>query len=309
MAELKSFWQKINNDWIFGLTGSLAYSLISSLIPVILLIIGFAGILIGKTHPLQMRVLIEALVSSFPKQLSRQIVLSIFTDIHQNANIFTFIGLLFSLWFGSRLFVSLEHCFGIIFHFHPRKRLEQNIIAFQMTILFVILAPFAIFFTSLSSLARHSGFVNLYQLLGHSYLASQTFGYVSGTLVAFVLFLCVYGFVPNRSFTWKETWPGAALAAVLLEIYDGLFPVYASDILHPFSSYGLYIGLFTFLIVFFYYFAFILLLGSEVNAWIAGCHGSGEDLFTILLERHESYQKKLPLDIKTSQAGNDAYLS
>src|SRR5437762_11587272 len=57
---------------------------------------------------------------------------------------------------------------------------------------------------------------------------------------------------------------GALLAAVALQLYLALFPLYATYFL---TSVPGVVGLIALLLIFFYYFAVILLLGAEVNAF------------------------------------------
>jgi uncharacterized BrkB/YihY/UPF0761 family membrane protein len=69
------------------------------------------------------------------------------------------------------------------------------------------------------------------------------------------------------------------VAAVLLEIYLTLFPLYVGHFLGFFAgALGLLIVL-----IFFYYFALILLLGAEVNAFFAqGVRVTPQDLVTMV---------------------------
>src|SRR5262249_48616169 len=89
------------------------------------------------------------------------------------------------------------------------------------------------------------------------------------TLVAAILlFGAIYVVVPNRPIRWRDAWKGTLVAAVLLVLYQQLFPFYQAHFLTP-TSPGSIIGLVLVVVVFFYYLAFILLLGAEVNAWAA----------------------------------------
>jgi uncharacterized BrkB/YihY/UPF0761 family membrane protein len=84
------------------------------------------------------------------------------------------------------------------------------------------------------------------------------------------LFEAIYIVVPNQHMSFRDSWLGAVVAAVLLQLYLLLFPLYVT---HFLVSYADKIagttGLLVILLFFFYYFAVILLLGAEINAFFA----------------------------------------
>jgi uncharacterized BrkB/YihY/UPF0761 family membrane protein len=89
-------------------------------------------------------------------------------------------------------------------------------------------------------------------------------GIISSILVAFILFMLIYLIVPNRKMKLKHIWCGALIASILLDIFIVLFPLYIRRFM------GTFIGLIGFaviLILFFYYFSIILILGAQINAY------------------------------------------
>src|SRR5262249_23547516 len=97
----------------------------------------------------------------------------------------------------------------------------------------------------------------------------QLAGAVVSLVVAIVLFGAIYTVVPNKPFQWVAVWRGTLVAAALLVAYEAAFPLYTNAILHP-DNYGTIAGFAIVILVFFYYLAFILLLGAEINSWAAG---------------------------------------
>jgi membrane protein len=85
-------------------------------------------------------------------------------------------------------------------------------------------------------------------------------------MISFILFEAIYIIMPNQRVSFRDSWRGAVIAAIGLQIYLTLFPFYAA---HFLSGYGGQAGFAVILIVFFYYFAVILLLGAQVNAFFA----------------------------------------
>jgi hypothetical protein len=73
------------------------------------------------------------------------------------------------------------------------------------------------------------------------------------------------------------------VAAVLLVGYEALFPLYATVFLRP-GNYGSLAGFAIVILVFFYYLAFILLLGAEINSWAVGQREMAADIPGVLHE-------------------------
>ncbi|HZU03465.1 MAG TPA: YihY/virulence factor BrkB family protein, partial [Ktedonobacteraceae bacterium] len=85
-------------------------------------------------------------------------------------------------------------------------------------------------------------------------------------LVSFILFEAIYIVVPNQHISFRNSWLGAVVAAIALQIYLTLFPLYAARFLGGYVGQA---GFAVILLAFFYYFAVILLIGAEVNAFFA----------------------------------------
>jgi uncharacterized BrkB/YihY/UPF0761 family membrane protein len=118
----------------------------------------------------------------------------------------------------------------------------------------------------------------------------------AGVLIAFlsatVLLAMTYALVPHRGRLWRAlrpNWRGAVVAATLLMLYELLFPVYTTFVLNP-SNYGTVAAFAVVILLFFYYLAFILLLGAEINSWVAGQRETATDVPGILhaVQAHHS---------------------
>ena len=66
-------------------------------------------------------------------------------------------------------------------------------------------------------------------------------------------------------------------------MYELVFPIYVSLLLHP-NNYGSVVGFAVLSLTFFYYLAFIVLLGAEVNALAIGLHPTTKSLSAMLQE-------------------------
>src|SRR5258708_24542255 len=91
-------------------------------------------------------------------------------------------------------------------------------------------------------------------------------GFLVALCLTWVLFEAIFLVVHNQRIGFRKSWLGAVVAAVLLQIYLPLFPLY---ITHFLKSYVGTTGVVVILLFFFYYFAVILLMGAEINAFFA----------------------------------------
>ncbi len=265
---LIAFFTKFNNDWVMNLAAALAYNLLTAIFPIAVAILAILGFVLGHLSPGTMDSISTGLQHVFPSStLSNKDFVN--TISHQLANIsgpLGIIALLVAIFGGSRLFTLMEGCFDLIYHVKPRGPIQQNIMAIGMLLLFVILVPVMV--------VASSGPALVFSLLKYTPLASLASsaplvfvgGILSGLIVSFILFLAIYIVVPNKNISFGDSWFGALVAAILLELFLTLFPFYTT---HFMAGYVGQVGFAVILLAFFYYFAVILLLGAEINAFFA----------------------------------------
>lgn len=282
---LLRFWQKLSNDWVFNLSGLLAYNILMSIFPILLVLLAIAGFILNSASPGSEKAVIRAIADALPGGASGAggtLVHAALDKLQHQAGALLIIGLLTSIFTGSRLFITLENCFGVIFRLRGRDPVRQNLVAIGMLLLYLVLLPI-VFLASIvptfvvNSLegGQSSGTVN--SVLIH------LVGIATGFVVGLLLFTAIYIIVPNRWARFSEIWKGTLVAATLLTFYEILFPIYESALLRP-DSYGSIAGFAIVVLVFFYYLALIMLLGAEINSWAAGQRETLGDIAAILHE-------------------------
>jgi YihY family inner membrane protein len=276
-----SFWIKISNDWVFNLAGVLAYNLLLSVFPILLLLLAITGfVLDGLSLGNQLK-LQHILQQALPEGTATNLLYHVTITLHHSAPLLLGIGLVFAVVNGSNLFVVLENCLGIIFKLRGRNPIRQRLVAFGMLLLYVVVIPIML----LSSILPPA----LVRLLGTgtknpiAALFVQAAGIGLSVLSALLLFGILYTVVPNRRVGPGEIWKGTVLATLLLVLYEVIFPIYEGALLQP-QNYGTAAGFAIVILIFFYYLAFILLLGAEVNSWAAGQRETAGSLMAILHE-------------------------
>lgn len=272
------FWVKINNDWIFNLAGLLAYNFLMALFPLLLLLLAGFGVLLQAISPSAELQLQHTLATAFPGTTGDILVAGVTRNLKKSTGLLLAVGLVSALLAGSRLFITLEGCFGIVFRLRSRDPLRQNRMAFGMLAFYLVIVP-VVFLVSIVP----AGLIALINPGQQNPLG----GFLSGAIrlliwfVAALLFFGVtYAFVPNRRMqwrTWQRNWHGAVVAAVLLVPYEVVFRLFQRYLLHA-DNYGSVAAFALVILLFLYYLAFILLLGAEINSWIGGQRETASDL-------------------------------
>jgi membrane protein len=278
---LLDFWAKVSNDWNFQLASMLSYSFLTSLFPLLLVIVAIAGLVIGAVSHDSLLAFENSVSKALPAGIGPQFINAVVKDLNKNAGPILIIGVLTALFGGSRLFIAIENCAGIIFRLRGRAPLQQNLTAVGMTLLYVILVPIIIGADALPGVLFGALGFSTHQ--GFSGFLVQLLGIVTGFIAAVILFGAIYIIVPNRPVHLKEVWKGVLAAGALLVLYELLFPLYTSTLLKP-GNYGALAGFAIVILVFFYYLSFILLLGMEINSWASGQRQTAGDIQSIIHE-------------------------
>jgi YihY family inner membrane protein len=294
---IMGFLTKFNNDWSMNLSAALAYNLLMAIFPIAIAVLSILGLILGGLSPTAYAAVKSQILHVFPSVISSQgIIDSISLQLKRSSGIFSIIAIILALFNGSRLFILMEGCFGIIYHVRQRKPIPQNIMAFLMLLLFIVLIP--IMFVAATAPSFILGILQSTALGKTPGPIVWLFGVVGSTLAAYILFQAIYIVVPNQSISFRHSWLGSVVAAVLLQIYLILFPFYVS---HFLTGYAASISSIILLLIFFYYFAVILMLGAEVNAFFAeGVTATPTDLVS-LVHITTSHLPKAPED-KNAQA-------
>jgi len=267
-----TFFTKFSNDWVMNFAAGLAYNILTAIVPIVIAIVSITGLVVGELDPTARIQLISRISSIFPSTLSsngQNVLAPVLISLSKNAGFLGIIALVLALFGGSRLFVTLEGYFDVIYHTNPRNVIRQNIMAVIMMLIFVVLVPLMVF--------AGSGPALVYSLikatpLGNvpgSDLLLGIGSFIAGIISAWILFVTIYIVVPNQRISFRNSWLGALVAAVLVQLYLTLFPLYVTHFLKNYTGSAGAAGFAIILLLFLYYFAVILLLGAEINAYFA----------------------------------------
>ena len=269
---LQAFFTKFSNDWSTTLAAALAYNLLMAIFPIALAILAILGLVVGSLSPAEYSKLQVQILHTLPVSTPPGTVNSITKQLSNSSSILVIIAVVLALFNGSRLFILMEGIFGIIYHVRHRTVIKQNLMAFGMLILFILLIPIMAFASALPAVVL--------SILPKNTLLAFLGGILGVFIASYILFQAIYIVVPNQHISFRNSWLGALVAAIAMDIYLTLFPLYVHFVGNgPAASLGAGI----LLLIFFYYFAVILLLGAQVNAFFAeGVRATPVDLVTLV---------------------------
>ena len=237
------------------LAAMIAYFAILAFVPLVFLalsLLAFAG------EQDESSLLVEELERAFPEN-SVENILEAVTEIQEQATELSVIGGIGLIWAALGFFSVLESAFNIVYGLPNRPFIRQKSFVLMLTAASLIVLFLALVISSVG--------VELVQRAG---VAEGFLSYLYALLVSTALLLgmtwSLYRLLTNTPLTWRETLPGAIVAALLLQASFQVLPLFVrlSNELIALQAYG---GL-VLLLVWLYVMANILVLGAEVNWWV-----------------------------------------
>ena len=232
----------------FGLLSSV------SLIFISLALLGWTGRAEESSY------LVRELRHLFPSQSIEDIV-RVVDAIRENAAALGLIGGAFLLWTSLSLFSVLESAFNIVYGRPNRSFLRGKFLA-------TLFMAGSIILLSLALVAGSVGY-DILQRFAPGVLANPVVAYgasmVLSTLAVFVFLVAAYERLTNESLSLHEVWPGALLAAALLQLTFQVLPLFVRLSREVIAVQAL--GTSALLLVWIYVMANVIVFGAEVNWW------------------------------------------
>ena len=255
------------------LGAALAYYSVFSMAPLLVIVIGVAGLVFGQ-EAAQGEVVraIEGLVG---REGAEAIQAMVANTRRTGAGLMaTLLGLAMLLFGAAGLFGQLKDALNTIWEVQPKP--GRGILATVLSQFWSVTAVLGTAFLLLVSLLINAGIAAIATYLGGLLPGGAAFWSVVNTVVSLgvitTLFACMFKFLPDVRITWHDVWIGAALTAVLFTA--GKFVI------------GLYLGMSTFsstfgaaaslvvALLWIYYSAQILFFGAEFTKLYANRYGS-----------------------------------
>ena len=250
---------------------AIAFYAITSLAPVLLIVIAIAGMVFGRDAAQ------DAISGQFSTLMGKQAA-DVLQSVIANAStrsssiVATIVGIAMLIATASGVFGEMQAALNTIWKTRPRATALSRLIRARVTSLGLVAALGFLLVVSLVVSAGLTAFANYLDRLplGALILSGVNFG-VSWLLFA-LLFGAIYKVLPDRTLQWKDVIVGALMTSLLFNIGKALIGWYIGSSAVA-SSYGAAGGLIV-LLLWVYYSAQIFLFGAEFTKVYANTHGS-----------------------------------
>ena len=260
VKKLQKMCDNLNNDNISAYSAQSSYYTILSFIPFLILLIT----LIQYTS-IDQQTLFNAISKLIPSSMN-EFVLGIVKEVYSKSIGTISISIIFTLWPAGKGLLALIKGLHAIYDIKDKKSnsaVYLKLMSIIQTIVFIALIAIGlvtlVFGNSLISIIKnHFGGLENFNVL--SGILTE-FGFI---FITFIIFLCLYKFIPKHKVTFKSQIPGAIFGAISLNVVSFVFSRYL-DIFKGFSiTYG---SLTTLMLVMMWTYScfYTLFLGAELN--------------------------------------------
>ncbi len=260
------------NDEPFQLAAALSYYTLLSMAPLLLIVTGLAGFLLGQQQVQEELIgQMQALVGNQGAALMRTILTN--ADRPEQGVVSMFLGVGLMILGATTVFAQLQNALNRIMEVEisPSNAIAgflwSRLVAFGIVLAIGFLLLVTLLLSAL--LATLYGYVNTY--LPGAPLIWQIVNETLSVIVITVLIAALFKFVPNALIAWRDTWAGALATAVLFTVGKVLIGVYLGHA-GVGSAYGA-AGSAVVLMVWVYYASLILFFGAELTKVIARRRG------------------------------------
>jgi membrane protein len=238
----------------------IAWNGLSAFLPMTLVAVALLGILLGN-HGIASGIE-DRVAGAIGNGADKQAVLSALHTFQQKSGIFALLGMASLVFSASALIGAFDQAFNALYECKPRTFFAQKRMAVGVMIVFTICAIPLVASSSLLSSLKYIPRLPQFLYSGPGALLLQV---ALGVLDGVVLFGIIYYVVPHRHQRWRDIFPGALTAAILLELVTLLWPLYFK-LSNGFATYGKTFSLLFLLLAYFYLLGQIIVIGATVNA-------------------------------------------
>ena len=250
----------IKDDNISAYSAQCSYYTILSFIPFLILLIT----LIQYTS-IEQETLFNVISKIIPSSMN-EFVLGIVKEVYSKSIGTISISIIFTLWSAGKGLFALIKGLHAVYEVNDKKSnsaIYLKLMSIIQTIVFIVLITIGLIALVFGN--------SLISIIKNHFGALENFTFLSGMLtelgfifITFIVFLCLYKFMPKHKVTFRSQIPGAIFGAISLNVISFIFSRYL-DIFKGFSiTYG---SLTTLMLVMMWTYAcfYTLFLGAELN--------------------------------------------
>lgn len=269
---LAEVWRRATEDRLPLSAAAIAFFILVSIFPLLLLIISIASFFLGNINEAQNfisefsnQLLSETIAPRVQNALIKEII-----NVVNSSKITTGLAILLGVISGTQVFLILESAMNQVWRVaRARPFWLSRLLALLMLVITTLVLFIAI------------GLINTIHFLGNLHIPlwnrelSQipvlrtVFPFLVAYFVPFLLTTLIFGvtyrILPLKRVTWHSALPGALCAAFVWVIFVRLFGYYVSEFANYSIVYGSLAGIILLLFLF-YYGSLIMLIGAEIAA-------------------------------------------
>jgi membrane protein len=251
--------------------GAIAFYAITSLAPVLLIVIAIAGMVFGRDAAQ------DAISGQFSALMGKQaadVLQAVIASASTKSSsiVATIVGIAMLMATASGVFGEMQAALNTIWKTRSRETTLSRLIRARVTSLGLVAALGFLLVVSLVVSAGLTAFANYLDRLPVGAMILSGVNFAVSWLLFALLFGAIYKVLPDRTLQWKDVIVGALMTSLLFNIGKALIGWYIGSSAVA-SSYGAAGGLIV-LLLWVYYSAQIFLFGAEFTKIYANTHGS-----------------------------------
>jgi membrane protein len=250
---------------------AIAFYAITSLAPIVLIVIAVAGLVFGQEAAQNaISGQFSALMGKQAADLLQSVIAS--ASAKSSSVVATVIGMVTLIATASGVFGEMQAALNTIWKTRSKGAILSRLVRARIVSLGLVAALGFLLIVSLAVSAGLTAFANHLDTLPVGALILSGLNFVISLLLFAVLFGAIYKVLPDRTLQWKDVIVGALMTSVLFNIGKTFIGWYIGSSAVA-SSYGAAGGLIV-LLLWVYYSAQIFLFGAEFTKIYANAHGS-----------------------------------
>lgn len=260
LLSIQTILDNMEKDHISEFSAQCAYYVMLSFIPFVILLLTLIQYI-----NIEQQQLFDIISRIIPSSMN-EMVIGIVREVYSKSVGTVSISLIFTLLSADKGLFALIKGLHLVYNYSDRKRksiLYLKLTSIIKTMVFIILVAIGAVIlvfgnTIISTIQEKFGLLENYNII------SQLITQIVFIFIAFVVFLCLYKFIPGYKITFKSQVPGAIFGSIALIVISFVFSRYL-DIFKGFSiTYGSLTALM--LIMMWTYTCFyVIFLGAEIN--------------------------------------------
>jgi membrane protein len=265
---IRRVYKQAEEDNIFFMAGAIAFNVLVAIVPLILAMLGIAGLVLRGRYADPAATLMGYIVTALPGALSQDFVRSLqsaLTELINQSGGLLSLGTFFFIWVATRLVGTLRTALREIFDIHQ----DRGIIAGKIFDIKMVITAGSLLIVNvgltvvIGLVARYGiGFLGIapgqLESLNNLYLTAVAF-----TSIWF-MFVLIYRYLPARRIQWRIAMIAATFSGVFFELLKAAFSWYAADIADYSSTYGNFATVII-LFLWIYYMSIVFIIGGEVG--------------------------------------------